>query len=255
MFVYFTLFFVCLLTLFFVCLLTLLAYCACVLAYFVLLTLLAYCKMPLFYFKKSCTDKHSAKKKNALTNSHYKPRFGFSGTICTNWHPGIVGGATFAMDWPFNCSPLFLNTFTPPICLKITAATSSAKGLWIGWDLSVTHPYCPAGVFLAVQWFVRDPSVVFRHTLGIQQRVYMVHLNMPSTAELGFWFCKQTVTVHVGGLVFPTQVLMWARWKEKDEAGKIKYFFSNNRPLQTDQNLLEVHRYTKTHIPHSNRVL
>jgi hypothetical protein len=75
------------------------------------------------------------------------------------------------------------------------------------------------------------------------------------TAEFGFWFCKQTVTVHLGGLIFPTRRPMWARWKEKDEAEKIKYFFLNNRPLQTDQNLHEVHRYTKTHIPHSNRVL
>jgi hypothetical protein len=75
------------------------------------------------------------------------------------------------------------------------------------------------------------------------------------TAELGFWFCKQTVTVHLDGLIFPTRGPMWARWKEKDEAEKIKYIFLNNRPLQTDQNLLEVHRYTKTHIPHSNRVL
>ena len=48
---------------------------------------------------------------------------------------------------------------------------------------------------------------------------------MASTAEFGFWFCKQTVTVHLGGLIFPTQRPMWARWKEKDEAGKIKFFF------------------------------
>ena len=45
------------------------------------------------------------------------------------------------------------------------------------------------------------------------------------TAEFGFWFCKRAVTVHLGGLIFPTRGLMWARWKEKDEAEKLKMYF------------------------------
>jgi hypothetical protein len=40
-------------------------------------------------------------------------------------------------------------------------------------------PVLPRGGFLGGPVVVRDPSVVFRHTLGIQQRVHMVHLNMP----------------------------------------------------------------------------
>ena len=36
---------------------------------------------------------------------------------------------------------------------------------------------------------------------------------------------QQTVTVHLDGLIFPTRGPMWARWKEEDEAEKIKYIF------------------------------
>jgi hypothetical protein len=49
----------------------------------------------------------------------------------------------------------------------------------------------------------------------------------------------------VGGWALGNKVGIQVRWKEKDEAEKIKYFFSNNLPLQTDQNLHEVHRYHK----------